>query len=155
MPYPAGHRAAVKRNIIDSARKLFNRHGFESVSLSQIMALAIGGMVVARTIVDRALADQLRAACMAVALDLGGWDKKRKAEDGKSKRSQPRRGILVASNAVQRTADAWFTLSPSRLCIDHGLCGSYSSEPDGDITSGLPTNRSLSVCLRTAEFSSR
>ncbi len=212
MPYPAGHRAAVKRNIIDSARKLFNRHGFESVSLSQIMAgaglthggfygyfksksdlyaavlgcfftdpewkscwegvhvdlsstdvgpqvvraylsrqhfedienscpmvalptdvarsgegarlafetvfkamvsvlersmvqngqrrrgnaqsiaaLAIGGMVVARTIVDRALADQLRAACMAVALDLGGWDKKRKAENGKPKRSQPRR----------------------------------------------------------------
>jgi TetR/AcrR family transcriptional repressor of nem operon len=38
MPYPAGHRAEVKRNIIDSARKLFNRHGFESVSLNQIMA---------------------------------------------------------------------------------------------------------------------
>jgi len=38
MPYPAGHRAAVKKNIIDSARKLFNRHGFESVSLNQIMA---------------------------------------------------------------------------------------------------------------------
>jgi TetR/AcrR family transcriptional regulator, transcriptional repressor for nem operon len=38
MPYPAGHRAAVKRNIIDSARRLFNRYGFESVSLGQIMA---------------------------------------------------------------------------------------------------------------------
>src|SRR5271157_507091 len=38
MPYPAGHRAAVKKRIIDSARKLFNRHGFESVSLNQIMA---------------------------------------------------------------------------------------------------------------------
>jgi hypothetical protein len=24
MPYPSGHRAAVKRDIIDSARKLFN-----------------------------------------------------------------------------------------------------------------------------------
>jgi TetR/AcrR family transcriptional repressor of nem operon len=196
MPYPAGHRAAVKKNIIDSARKLFNRHGFESVSLDQIMAgagltrggfysyfrsksdlyvavlgcfftdpewkscwegvhvdlsstdvgpqvvraylsrqhfedvenscpmvalptdvarsgvnakrafetvfkamvsvlersliqngrrrhttaqgiaaLAIGGMVVARTMVDRALADELRAACTAVALNLGGWKK--------------------------------------------------------------------------------
>src|SRR5882724_697379 len=203
MSYPAGHRAAVKKRIIDSARKLFNRYGFESVSLSQIMAgaglthgafysyfksksdlyaavlgcfftdpewkscwegvhvdlsstdvgpqvvraylsrqhfedvenscpmvalptdvarsgksarlafetvfkamvsvlersmdqngqrrrstaqsiaaLAIGGMVLARTIVDRTLADQLRAACMAVALDLGGWDKKRKSEHG-------------------------------------------------------------------------
>src|ERR1700687_891064 len=38
MSYPAGHRVAVKKNIIDSARRLFNRHGFESVSLSQIMA---------------------------------------------------------------------------------------------------------------------
>ena len=38
MSYPAGHRAAVKKNIIDSARKLFNRRGFESVSLNQIMA---------------------------------------------------------------------------------------------------------------------
>ena len=38
MPYPAGHRVAVKKNIITSARKLFNRHGFENVSLSQIMA---------------------------------------------------------------------------------------------------------------------
>jgi len=38
MPYAAGHRAAVKKNIIDSTRKLFNRHGFESVSLNQILA---------------------------------------------------------------------------------------------------------------------
>src|SRR5438128_8821147 len=38
MPYPAGHRANVKKNIINSARKLFNRHGFENVSLNQIMA---------------------------------------------------------------------------------------------------------------------
>ena len=209
MPYPAGHRDAVKKNIINSARKLFNRHGFESVSLHQIMngaglthggfysyfksksdlyaavlgcfftdpewkscwedvhvdlsstdvgpqvvraylsrqhfedvenscpmvalptdvarsgvsakrafetvfkamvsvlersllekgrrrrvtaqsiaALAIGGMVVARTMVDRALADQLRAACMAVALHLGGWDKKRISPNGKSRRPQ-------------------------------------------------------------------
>jgi TetR/AcrR family transcriptional regulator, transcriptional repressor for nem operon len=194
MAYPAGHRTAVKKKIVDSARRLFNRHGFESVSLSQIMAgaglthggfygyfnskselyaevlgcfftdpdwercwdgvevdlsstdvgaqvvraylsrqhfedvenscpmvalptdvgrsgevarrafetvfkamvsvlersmapngrrrrttaqaiaaLSIGGMIVARTIVDRTHADQLRAACMAVALDLGGW----------------------------------------------------------------------------------
>jgi len=38
MPYPSGHRPAVKKAIIDSARKLFNRHGFESVSIHQIMA---------------------------------------------------------------------------------------------------------------------
>jgi hypothetical protein len=53
-----------------------------------IAALSIGGMVVARTLVDRALADELRAACMSVALDLGGWDKKRKSKSGKPKQSR-------------------------------------------------------------------
>jgi TetR/AcrR family transcriptional regulator, transcriptional repressor for nem operon len=38
MPYPANHRAKVKRAIIDNARRLFNRRGFENVSLAQIMA---------------------------------------------------------------------------------------------------------------------
>jgi AcrR family transcriptional regulator len=38
MAYPAGHRSAIRKKIIDSARRLFNRYGFESVSLSQIMA---------------------------------------------------------------------------------------------------------------------
>ena len=194
MAYPAGHRTTIKKKIVDSARRLFNRHGFENVSLNQIMAgaglthggfysyfnskselyaevlgcfftdpdwescwdgvqvdlsssdvgaqvvraylsrqhfedvenscpmvalptdvarsgevarsafetvfkamvsvlersmapngqrkrtaaqaiaaMSIGGMIVARTIVDRGHADELRAACMAVALDLGGW----------------------------------------------------------------------------------
>ena len=38
MPYPSGHRSEVKLKIIDSARKLFNRHGFDNVSVGQIMA---------------------------------------------------------------------------------------------------------------------
>src|ERR1700722_14166516 len=38
MPYPANHRSEMKKAIIDSARRLFNRHGFESVSIHQIMA---------------------------------------------------------------------------------------------------------------------
>jgi TetR/AcrR family transcriptional regulator, transcriptional repressor for nem operon len=37
MPYPATHRLEIKRKIIDSARRLFNRSGFESVSITQIM----------------------------------------------------------------------------------------------------------------------
>jgi TetR/AcrR family transcriptional regulator, transcriptional repressor for nem operon len=37
MPYPSGHREEVKQNIIASARRLFNRRGFEAVSISQIM----------------------------------------------------------------------------------------------------------------------
>ena len=37
MPYPRNHRTKVKREIVESARKLFNRHGFDGVSLNQIM----------------------------------------------------------------------------------------------------------------------
>ncbi len=37
MPYPAGHRAQVRGRIVSSARRLFNRHGFDNVSLDQIM----------------------------------------------------------------------------------------------------------------------
>jgi len=194
MPYPTGHRVEVKRKIIDSARRQFNRHGFDNVSVTQIMAgaglthggfysyfksksdlyaevlgcfftdpnwkscwegvkvdvlapdvgaqvvraylsrqhfenvedscpmvalpsdvtrsdktvkrtfqtvfeamtralensmskngrprhitaqataaLCVGGMIVARAMVDRTVADELRDACMAVALELGGW----------------------------------------------------------------------------------
>jgi AcrR family transcriptional regulator len=40
MPYPAGHRERIKRNIIESARHLFNRRGFEGVSIQQIMNAA-------------------------------------------------------------------------------------------------------------------
>ena len=39
-----------------------------------IAALCVGGMVVARALDDRALADELRESAMSVALKLGGWD---------------------------------------------------------------------------------
>jgi len=208
MPYPAGHRAAVKKNIVESARKLFNRHGFENVSIGQIMAgaglthggfysyfkgksdlyaevlgcfftdpewkncwkgvhvdltstdvgsqiiraylsrqhlenvenscpmvalptdvarsnprtrqafekvfkgmvsvlersliqngqprritaqalaaLCVGGMVVARAVSDRRLADNLRDACLTVALNLGGWPNKKRSPSGQLKKS--------------------------------------------------------------------
>lgn len=38
MPYPAGHRDEIKGKIIHSARRLFNRSGFDNVSVDQIMA---------------------------------------------------------------------------------------------------------------------
>jgi len=38
MPYPAGHREATRKRIIASARRLFNLHGFDNVSVKQIMA---------------------------------------------------------------------------------------------------------------------
>jgi TetR/AcrR family transcriptional regulator, transcriptional repressor for nem operon len=37
MPYPLSHRGEVRQRIIDSARRLFNRQGFDATSVSQIM----------------------------------------------------------------------------------------------------------------------
>jgi TetR/AcrR family transcriptional repressor of nem operon len=216
MPYPANHRAEKKSAIIDSARKLFNRRGFDNVSLHEIMAgaglthggfysyfksksdlyaevlgcfftdpnwkncwegvkvdlsstdvgsqivraylsrqhyedvenscpmvalltdvarsgprakgafetvframvsvlersmidnddarlgaqgiaaMCIGGMIVARTIVDRALADELRASCMAVAHDLAGW----KLDPNSNLKKFPRRGRKARRTAT-------------------------------------------------------
>jgi TetR/AcrR family transcriptional regulator, transcriptional repressor for nem operon len=212
MPYAVGHRIQIKGKIIQSARRLFNRHGFDNVSIAQIMAgaglthggfysyfkskselytevlgcfftdpnwkscwegvevdlasadvgpqvvraylsrqhfedvenscpmvalptdvsrsnahakrafetvfeamvsvlerssvehggprraraqataaLCVGGMVVARAMLNRVRADELRQACMSVALTLGGWHDKGKLKNGKSKRSHPLR----------------------------------------------------------------
>ena len=38
MPYPEGHRTQVRTRIVESARRLFNRNGFERVSVDCIMA---------------------------------------------------------------------------------------------------------------------
>src|SRR5215468_2014662 len=40
MPYPMGHREQVRSRIVDGARRLFNRNGFENVSVDSIMAEA-------------------------------------------------------------------------------------------------------------------
>src|ERR1700728_4945131 len=40
MSYPSGHREQVRKRIVDSARRLFNRNGFEGVSVDGIMAQA-------------------------------------------------------------------------------------------------------------------
>jgi len=40
MPYTAEHKARTRARIVMAARQLFNRHGFEGVSIDQIMARA-------------------------------------------------------------------------------------------------------------------
>ncbi len=40
MPYSAEHKARTRERIVTAARALFNRHGFEPVSIDQIMARA-------------------------------------------------------------------------------------------------------------------
>jgi TetR/AcrR family transcriptional regulator, transcriptional repressor for nem operon len=37
MPYAADHKQKTRARIVDSARVLFNRHGFESVSIDDVM----------------------------------------------------------------------------------------------------------------------
>jgi hypothetical protein len=44
-------------------------------------------MVVARAMLNRAQADDLRQSCMTVALELGGWEKKNRAKAGRFKRA--------------------------------------------------------------------
>jgi hypothetical protein len=75
--------SVLERSLLEKGRR-------RRTTAQSIAALSIGGMVVARTMVDRAVADELRAACMAVALKLGGWDKKRISLNGKSRRPQLR-----------------------------------------------------------------
>jgi TetR/AcrR family transcriptional regulator, transcriptional repressor for nem operon len=208
MPYPIGHRSEVKARIVQSARRLFNAHGFDNVSLSQIMAgaglthggfysyfgsksdlyvevlgcfftdpnwkncwesvevnltsidvgaqvvqaylsrqhfedvenscpmvalpsdvtrngrktkgafetvfkamvsilernsgetgrqrrgtalataaLCVGGMIIARALLDRTLADELREECMRVGLELGGWNRNSRSKAGRRKRT--------------------------------------------------------------------
>src|SRR3984893_6359286 len=38
MPYPVGHRTEVRKKIVESARRVFNRHGFENISVDQVMS---------------------------------------------------------------------------------------------------------------------
>jgi AcrR family transcriptional regulator len=40
MPYNSEHKAQTRSRIVESARKLFNRHGFEQVSIDRVMAEA-------------------------------------------------------------------------------------------------------------------
>ena len=40
MPYPSDHRSRVRAKIVDAARRVFNRRGFEAGSIEEIMAEA-------------------------------------------------------------------------------------------------------------------
>ena len=52
-------------------RGMADKNGASRSTAQAIAALSIGGMVVARTLVDRDHADELRASCIAAALELG------------------------------------------------------------------------------------
>src|SRR6266478_4354847 len=76
----------VFRSMVSVLERSLTQNGRPRRATAQgIASLCIGGMVVARALVDPALADELRDAYMSVALNLGGWSKRMKSTNGKSK----------------------------------------------------------------------
>jgi AcrR family transcriptional regulator len=64
----------VLRVMIDIFEQAMQRNGQASRSRARaIAALCVGGMVLARSIEDRVLADEIREAAMSIALSLGQW----------------------------------------------------------------------------------
>jgi TetR/AcrR family transcriptional regulator, transcriptional repressor for nem operon len=79
----------VFRAMVNVLERSLTRSGMTNrVRAQAIAALSIGGMVVARTLVDRAHADELRGSCLQVALQLGGWksDKPKPRVPGRRRR---------------------------------------------------------------------
>lgn len=83
--------SVLERSLNSNRRKNHDRR----IQAQSIAALSIGGMIVARTIENRRLADELRAACALVALDIGGW----RREKSKAKRS-PSNGAISRARTV-------------------------------------------------------
>ncbi len=40
MPYPSDHKQKTRQRIVEAARVMFNRHGYDQVSIDEIMAEA-------------------------------------------------------------------------------------------------------------------
>lgn len=78
--------AVLRRGLLSDDRA-------RGVTAQAIAALCVGGMVVARAMEDRALADQLRAASMTVALRLGGWNQRGGSKLRKSRRAGQGSGV--------------------------------------------------------------
>jgi len=68
MAYPAGHREEVRNRMVTSARKLFNRHGFDSVSIN--VAVSLCGFPLGQRRVDLRYTNGLRYAEEHEDLDL-------------------------------------------------------------------------------------
>jgi AcrR family transcriptional regulator len=85
-------------------RDLRNDIGPHESTAMAIAALCIGGMVTARSVNDRGLADRLREAAIKVALELGGWAPNRKLQSGKGapSRAGSRRKPVLRVRKISR-----------------------------------------------------
>jgi TetR/AcrR family transcriptional regulator, transcriptional repressor for nem operon len=85
MPYTAEHKARTRARIVASARVLFNRHGFDQVSIDDIMkqsGLTRGGFYSHFASKDALYAEAINsfATCNPFALEtarIGGWSSPR------------------------------------------------------------------------------
>ena len=67
----------VLRVMIDIFEQALQRNGQAARSRARAIAtLCVGGMVLARSIEDRVLADEIREAAMGIALSLGQWPRR-------------------------------------------------------------------------------
>jgi len=71
-----------------------------------IAALCVGGMVVARALENRALADELREAAMTVALELGGWAQTHRAKPVRRTKSWNLKSDRKLSKAGSKTSSS-------------------------------------------------
>ena len=82
-------------------RSLGDKKPSRRTTAQVIAAISIGGMVVARTMVYRAHADELRESCRAVDLQLGGCEEGANSNGAKGKRSRknPRSEVAFVKSA--------------------------------------------------------
>jgi TetR/AcrR family transcriptional repressor of nem operon len=74
MPYPIEHKARTRAKIVESARILFNRHGFEQVSIDDVMkrvGLTRGGFYNHFASKDELYAETVRSFITCNPFDLG------------------------------------------------------------------------------------
>jgi AcrR family transcriptional regulator len=102
----------VFRAMVDTLQRgSAHHHKPERALALSIAALCAGGMIIARASDDRVLADEVREACMAVALKLGGWDQNAHlpvpaAKPARRQGKQIRRQKMAASRTRRATRRA-------------------------------------------------
>ena len=75
----------VFRSMVSVLERSVRLNGIHRRTTAQATAaMCIGGMVVARAVINRKVADDLRKACLVVALELGGWNEDNRGSKGKS-----------------------------------------------------------------------
>ena len=116
LPTDVAHSGVASRRAFETVframvsvleRSLLDKRRDGRATAQVIAALSIGGMVVARTLVDRTHADELRSSCLAAAPELGGWGKRASPARGRvgSARSDMRLGKEAGSKAVARVQE--------------------------------------------------